>query len=281
MTRRTLLGMAAAAVAPAPPPPPPKLAVVRPVLLDREDGATLPTGYEYIPGELMYLSFRISGFVVQKDKVDVRYQIVMTDPDGVLVVAPITGSVQVEMSDNDKNWMPKATQTIPLPPQLPSGTFQLKLHAADEFGKTSADETLEFRVRGRTIPPSEVFEIENLRFFRSEQDRTPLDPPVYLQGDELWGRFEMVGFKLAEKNAFNVEYGLKLFRPSGNLLYQEPKAAAEHDQPFYPKRLMQGVLNLNLSKDLSPGEYSIVITAKDNIGDKTAEAKTTFLVQAR
>ena len=276
MTRRTLLGMAASAVAP---PPPSKLTIVRAVLLDREDGATHPTGYEYIPGELLYLSFRIAGFTAQKDKVNVRYQVVLTDPEGLLVVPPITGGVQVEVTDNDKNWMPKASQTIPLPPQLPSGTFQIKIHAADEFAKSSADETLEFTVRGRTITPSEVFEIQNVRFFRSEQDRTPLDPVTFAQGDQLWGRFEMVGFKLAEKNGFNVEYGLAVYRPSGKLLYQEPKAASESDTPFYPKRLMQGVLNLNLSKDLSPGDYSIVITAKDNVGGKTAEAKAQFTVK--
>lgn len=277
MTRRGLLGLVAAAAAPAPV----KLSIVRPLLLDREDGATLPTGYEYIPGELMYLSFRISGFLVQKDRVDVRYQMILTDPEGVLVVPPITGATRVEVTDNDKNWMPKASHTIPLPPQLPSGVFQLKIRAADEYAKTSAEETLEFRVRGRDVPATEVFEIQNVRFYRSEQDRTPLEPAAYLQGDELWGRFEMVGFKLGEKNLFNVEYGLAVFRPSGKLLYEEPKAAAESDSPFYPKRLMQGVLNLKLSKDLSPGTYSLVITAKDNVGAKTAERKTAFEVKAR
>lgn len=277
MTRRRLLALIAAGAA----PPPAKLAVVGPALLDREDGATLPAGYEYMPGELMYLSFRISGFVAQKDKVDVRYQIVLTDPEGILVTPPVTGAVRVELTENDKNWLPKASLIIPLPPQLPSGTFQIKIHAADEFGKTSTEETLPFRVRGINIAPNEVLEIRNVRFFRGEQDRTPLDPPVYLQGDELWGRFEMTGFKLGDKNAFNVEYGLAVYRPSGKLLYEEPKAAAESDAPFYPKRLMRGVLNLTLSKDLSPGTYALLITAKDNVGGKTAEAKTTFEVKAR
>jgi hypothetical protein len=266
----------------APQATPPKLAVVRATLHhQQEDAPPIPTSYEYLPGELLYFSFRIAGYHVQKDHVDLRYQVVLTDPDGILVIPPMTGGVAAEVSSNDKDWLPRVQETIPLPPLLPSGAFHLRFRVSDEFGKVSAEETVEFHVRGQAIAPSDILVVRNIRFYRGEQDRDSIDPPVYRAGDPVWGRFEIAGYKLGPKNKFDVEYGLAVYRPSGKPLYQEPNAAAEQDEPFYPKKLLFGVLNLNLSPDLSPGEYTLVVLGRDKLGAQTCEAKTTFKVETR
>lgn len=245
----------------------------------REDGPPILSSYEFIGGELLYLSFQVVNFTAQKDQVQVRHQLILTDPEGVLLIEPVTGKVEVEMTENDKNWAPKVRETIPLPPLLPSGTFRLKIRVADEYGKTSAEETLEFRVRGRTVAPSDKLVIRDFQFFRTEEEREPAVPPVFHGGDPIFARFLMTGFKLAEKNKFDIGYGIRVLRPNGSVLFEEPNAAAEQDAPFYPKRFLLGGMSLNLSKDVPAGEYTVVVMAKDQVGGQTLEERFQFRVQ--
>jgi hypothetical protein len=256
-----------------------KLGVVRPTFHEREDGPPIPAGYEYYPGELMHFSFRIAGYAVQKDRVDLRWQLFAADPEGLLLFPPLSGAVSEEISENDKEWLPRVKESIPLPPQLPEGVFSLKIRVADEFAKSSAEQVVQFSVRGRKPEKLEALTVRDMRFYRREEDFNPLPDALYRPGDAVFGRFEIAGFRVAEKNRFDVEYGLRVLRPSGKLLYEEPKAAAESDTPYYPKRYMNGGFNLTLSKDLTPGEYTIVITARDNIAQSSAELSGKFRVE--
>jgi hypothetical protein len=245
----------------------------------REAGPPIPTDYAYIPGELMYISFRVRGYKVQKDRVDLRWQLIGTDPEGLLLWPTLNGAFSDEVSYADENWLPRVDQTIALPPQLPPGVFKLKVRVADEFTSATAEETFEFRVRGRVPPPSDSFEIRDTVFTRDEQGRQVTDPPVYRPGDSVFARFTLVGYQLGEKNRFDVEYGLRILRPSGRELYAEPKAAQESDAPFYPKRFMTGTLAVNLTPDLTPGEYTMIVVARDNVGGKQAEETFKFKVE--
>ena len=80
------------------------------------------------------------------------------------------------------------------------------------------------------------------------------------------------------ENRIAVEYGLQVFRPSGKLLYEEPKAASAEETSFYPKRYVPGVLNLRL-QGLPAGEYPITVKVKDLIGSQEFEAKFPFRVE--
>jgi hypothetical protein len=102
---------------------------------------------------------------------------------------------------------------------------------------------------------------------------------VYRPGDAVLLRFQLAGFKLGEKNRFEVEYGLRVLRPSGREMYAEAKAAQESDAPYYPKRVMNGAIGLNLTPDLTPGEYTIVVTARDVAGQAEAEKAVKFKVE--
>ena len=275
-----MLAGAASAAPPAARPSPKNLAVTSAVLHQgREDGPVISSGYEFIGGELLYLSFQVSNFAVQKDQVQVRYQLIVTDPDGVLLMDTVSGKVEVEMTENDKNWVPRVRETLPLPPLLPTGAYQVKIRVADEYGKTSAEETLEFRVRGRKVELSDKLVIRDFLFYRTEEEREPAVPPVFRGGDPIFARFLLTGYKLGEKNKFDIGYGIRVLRPNGSVLFEEPSAAAEQDSPFYPKRFLLGGMSLNLSKDVPPGEYTVVVLAKDNIGGQTLEDRFKFEVR--
>ena len=274
--------LAGAVWAAAPPPKaaPKPLRVTNAILHQgREDGAAISSSYEFIGGELLYLSFQVANYTAQKDLVQVRYQLIVTDPEGVLCMEPVTGKVEVEMSENDKNWLPRVRETIPLPPLLPSGVFHLKIHVADEYSKTSAEETIDFGVRGRSVAPAEKLVIRDFMFYRTEDEREPAVPPVFRGGDPIFARFLMTGFKLGEKNKFEIGYGIRVLRPNGSVLFEEPKAAEEADTPFYPKRFLLGGMSLNLSKDVPAGEYIVVVMARDGVGGQTLEERFRFEVR--
>ena len=94
----------------------------------------------------------------------------------------------------------------------------------------------------------------------------------------MWARFEITGYKLAEKNRLDVEYGVSVLRPSGEVLYSEPNAASEKDESFYPKRYVQGMLSLKLDPDIALGDYTIVLAVRDQIGGQQYETRHPFLI---
>ena len=259
---------------------PPKLAIVQTVLHDqREDAPPISANYRYVAGEVLYLSYRIAGYTVKNDAVDLRWQMYLTDPDGLLLAPIEHGEFKDEVTAHDKDWLPKVDQAVPLPPQLYAGDYAIHLRVSDEASQATVEETVPFRVRGRTKATREGVLIRGLRFYRGEDDAEPADPAVYRPGAAVWARFEIAGYQIGEKNAFDVEYGLAVYRPSGEKLFEQPVAADEHDAPFYPKFWLMGGFNLNLGADLSPGEYTVKVQVRDKLAGKTGEQTGVFRVE--
>ena len=264
----------------AAPPAAPALTVTRPTLhYKQEDGPSIAEGYEYLSGQLLHYSFRISGFKVQKEKVDLRWMVVAVDPEGRLLAPAANGAIREDVSVNDKDWLPKVQQTIPLPAQLPPGAYKLKISVADEFATASAEKEIEFRVGGKPLPQAQSLSILNLRFLKSEADRQAMEPAVYRVGEALIAKFELAGFQLGEKNKFEVDYGLSILSPSGKVLYTQPKAAGDAGAPFYPQRLLMGALTLNLTEGVQAAEYTLVVQARDLVAKTETESRSTFRVE--
>ncbi|MBI5083593.1 MAG: hypothetical protein HZB13_03215 [Acidobacteria bacterium] len=266
-------------VAEAAPPAPPALAVIRPTLHHKqEDGPAIPANYEYYSGELLYLSFRVQGFKALKDKVDLRWMVVATDPDGLLLTPAVNGAISEELAVEDKNWQPKVSVTLALPAQLGPGTYRLKISVTDELASASAESVVEFQVGGRPFPKVEKFSVLNLRFLKDEADRQAMEQAVYRSGETLVAKFELAGFRLGEKNRFEVDYGLAVLSAAGKVLYEQPSAASDEGAPFYPRRLLNGALTLNLTAGVQAGDYALVVKARDKVGQTEAEMKATFTV---
>ena len=259
---------------------PPKLAIVQFVLHDqREDAPAISAGYRYVAGEVLYLSYRVSGYSVKNDKVDLRWQMYLTDPDGILLAPVENGAFKDEVTFNDKDWLPRVDHAIPLPPQLYSGDYLIHLRVSDETAQAMVEQTVPFRVRGRTKEKLDSILIRGLRFYRAEDDPAPIDTVAYQPGATVWARFEIAGYVFGEKNTFDVEYGLVVYRPSGEKLYEQLVAANEHDSPFYPKFWLMGGFSLNLGADLSPGEYTVKVQVRDKLAKTAGEQSVTFQVR--
>ncbi len=273
------LAVTLAAAAPTAPPAR-RLAVVNPALHQYEGGPNVPPSYVYAAGDTVFLSFQIGGYrASDKERVLVNHQMEALDPQGLLLAPAEAGKVDVELADEDKNWMPTAHFNVLVPPSAGSGSYRIRIRLKDEIGGTEASGEVPFTVRGHAVEPSRTLVLRNFRFLRGEEDGEPLTVAAYRPGDAVWARFEITGYKLGEKNRYQVEYGVSVLRPSGEVLYSEPNAASEKDESFYPKRYVLGALSLKLDSTIAKGEYAIVVTVRDLTGGQTSETRQTFRVE--
>ena len=263
-----------------------KLVIEKFALRQFEDGPALPASHEFLPGETIYWSFRVHGFHINKTENDVGDQeshmklawtVRATDPKDVLIEKERSGKVEARVFDQDKDWTPRAADSFVIPPLAPSGIYHATVTVKDESGEATS--TLEFKVRGDTIEPSDTLIGHDVRFLRSENDAVVLKNPAYQAGDTLWVRFDITGYKFGEKNKYDVEYGLAILRANGETMFTQPVAAKETSESFYPQHYVPGLLSLGLNKDLPKGSYTLVITMRDKIGNQTWESRNTFQVQ--
>ena len=98
------------------------LAIVNAAIRQMEDGAPLPPGFTYTPGEILFFSFQVAGYQAAEDKVHISYEINAVDPKGVRIMEPIKGDVEAALAPQDKEWKPKVHPEMPLPPLAGSGT---------------------------------------------------------------------------------------------------------------------------------------------------------------
>lgn len=257
-----------------------KFAIVRPGFAQSEDGPLLAASYEFIPGESIFFSCQIDGYKKsEKDEIYLSYVVEAKDARGVLLQAAADGKIQTSVSDEDKNWMPKVRETIVVPPLADPGEYQVTVKVKDELGGAAAEAHTKFSVHGRMVAPSDMLVVRDFHFFRTEDEAKPLQVAAYRPGDAVWGRFDMTGYKLGDGNQFDIEYGVTVLRADGSVAYSEPHAAAQKEKTFYPQRYQPGALSLNLAKDQKLGEYTVVLTVRDNLGKQTCELREKFSVE--
>jgi hypothetical protein len=257
-----------------------KLAIVRMAFAQSEDGPALASTYQFLAGESIFFSCQVDGYTKSaKDEIFLTYQIQAKDARGILVQPASSDKVEATLAPEDKDWKPKLRDTIVIPPLADSGEYQVLVSVRDERSRAMVEARATFQMRGRDVAPSDTLVVRDFRFLRSEDDAKPLQAAAYRPGDSLWARFIMTGYKLGDGNQYDIEYGLTVLRADGSVAYSEPHAAAQKDQPFYPQRYQPGVLNLNFPKDQKLGEYTIVLTVRDNLGGQTYESRQKFSVE--
>lgn len=260
------------------------LEVVRAALHQYDGGPPLPSSYVFQAGDTVFLTFRIAGFktaeVDEEDRLNLLYAITAADPDGVPIKEPVQGAVAATLTEQDKKkgWLPLVRYDTLLPPTGPPGEYEVRIAVEDKLSGAKAETRIPFQVSGRSVEPSETLTVRNFAFYRSETSIEPLRRPVYRPGDSVWARFDIVGYRFAAKNRFSVAYGIRVLRANGSLLFEQPVAAAEERESFYPERHIQGGFSLNLTPDLTPGDYSIVVTVTDKTGGQTYEIRQVFTV---
>jgi len=106
-----------------------------------------------------------------------------------------------------------------------------------------------------------------------------LTTAIYHPGDTLWARFDIIGFKVGEKNKYTVDYGLAIENSAGKQLFSQPQAAEDSGESSYAKRYIPGVLSLHLDQNVAKGMYVLVVILRDQIGQQLREERQTFQVE--
>jgi hypothetical protein len=228
----------------------------------------------------LFFTCRIGGFSkTAEEKVHVAYSVQAFDSKGVPLTEIYKNEMQTDVSPQDKEWMPKISTEVQIPPLVASGTYKLVIKAEDLFAKTTAQLDVPFEVRGRKVEASDTLVVRNFEFFRNEDSTEPLEKAAYRPGDAVWARFDITGFKYGEKNHIDVSYVTTVYSPSGKLLWTQPEPAMDRSESFYPKRYVQASMGITLLKDTKPGEFSIGVTVKDAVSGQTYETKQKFSVE--
>jgi hypothetical protein len=290
---RTLLAILFAAAAGVPslsaqtPAAQTKLAFDRLALHQFEDGPVLAPSYEFLPGETVWFSCRIAGFQVEKKgdqrRVKLAWQMRVLDPEGTPLEKPRAGNIEEGLQTEDKDWKPKFLASFEVPTSAPGGVYRIPVTARDEMAGVEISGQLEFKVRAPAIEPASDLTIRDFRFQQTEDDATPFRPAIYRPGGRLWARFDIVGFKFGDNHRYAVSYGLaiqSLADPAEpKQVFEQPDAAEEAKESFYPQRVVPGMLSLSLDNTVPPGAYALVITVRDKIGGGSTELRAPYEVE--
>ena len=263
------------------------LAIVEAGVEQSEDTPFVRPGYEFLPGDYLYFTFQIAGFAVRSEnrgetqKISLTYDVTPQDSTGVALTPPVSGTIDVELNSEDKDWLPKRSVSFLLPSFVPAADFRVHVHVNDTFGKNEISQDAPFRIGGVEIQPARTISVQNFQFFRSEQDQEPLRISAYSPGDAVFVRFYMTGFKTdpQKQNQYHLSYGLTVTRPDGKIFLDKPNASELQGDSFYPARYIPGVLNLKTAADALRGEYIVVLTVRDSLANTSAQFKAAFTVE--
>ncbi|MFL6353719.1 MAG: hypothetical protein ACJ74Z_17975 [Bryobacteraceae bacterium] len=261
------------------------LAVINGGIEQSEDAPSVPADFQFLPGDFVYFSFQIAGFAIKSEEPDevqrisLAYEVTPQDLSGLALTPSNSGTVQTELNPEDKNWMPKRRVSFLLPSFVAAGEFRIHVVVQDLLAKSGASKDFPFRIGGVKIQPSSTMTVQNFRFLRQENDREPLEVPAYRPGDNIYASFEMVGYKIDPQNQYHVAYGLTVLRPDGKPFLEQPNAAQFHESSFYPARFIPGNFTVTTSPDTSRGQYIVVLTVRDMIGNQTYQTKQAFSIE--
>jgi hypothetical protein len=256
------------------------LEIVRPLLSNSDGGAVNPADFTYGPGETIFFSCRVRNYQkTSEEKIHLTWSIRTLDPKGVPLVEPVKNEVVEEVGPQDKDWMPRIATEIAVPPLIGSGTYQILVAVDDLVAKSHAEMKATFEVRSRSVKPSDLLIVENLQFFRAEDDTQPLEKAAYRPGDAVWTRFDITGFRYGPGNKIDVNYVVSILDASGKVLWTQPEPTTAQSASFYPKLWVPASMSVTTQKNTSPGQYGIAIQVKDAIGNQTYETKAPFSIE--
>jgi hypothetical protein len=275
-----IFGDCAIGRAQTPPAAAPSVAIIKPVLSQSEDGIPLEGGQAFLPGENVFFSFQVDAYKTgSSGKVQLTGHIQAFDAKGIPISARDEQVIGTTLSQEDKEWKPKLRSQFLIPSIAPPGAYRVKFDVTDEQTKKSASAELTFPVHGVAIEPSAELVVRNLNFYRTQDDETPLRNPVYRAGDMLWVKLFITGYKYGEQNSIDVAYDVEVTGPADKSVFSQTDAAVERSQAFYPQPWVPAEFNLSLQTTMTPGPYTLIITAHDGAGHQTATARSEFRVQ--
>lgn len=260
----------------------PAAELVDPVFRPYENGPSLPSDHAFLGGDVVWFDCRVKGYARSEEsepRFALKWQTSVIDRLRRSVTPTQQGKVSGELAAQDKEYRPRVSITFALPPLLLAGEYVIAVALEDEIAKTVAVAHFTLRVGGRTVELPKELTAAQFRYFRQENDRHALEPPVYRPGDQVWLRFDILGFQHGDQNKIDIEYGLLVLGPSGQPFLREDPAARHAAQSFYPQFYVPAAIEIRLPPKATPGEYIAVVSLRDKVSGQSAAVRTSFAVE--
>ncbi len=250
-----------------------------------EDGPAVGDRVNFVPGETVYLAFDVENYTLTKELgTSISWVVDAADPKAVPIVPPIAGKKQATLQPEDKDWLPRARVAIVVPSPAPGGTYSIHIKVTDDLAApgapgSTAEAEARFSVSGPEFQPAAELVVRHFGFYRSEEEPQPLSLAAYKTGDTMFARFQIAGYKFGPGNAIDVNYGIAILGPAGNVMYTQDPALEEKSASFYPRPFIDASMNLSLNPGTKAGEYTLVITARDATGNQKTELRKPFHIE--
>ncbi|HUA60495.1 MAG TPA: hypothetical protein VML19_17160 [Verrucomicrobiae bacterium] len=256
------------------------LSIIDATLSRSDDGVNEAKGTEHAAGELLFFTCRIANYTkTAEQKINLAYSVQAFDPKGVALLDIYKNQIAEEVAPQDKEWLPKISTEIELPPALLSGTYKITVNVEDTVAHTKATLDVPFRVHGHAIEATQTLSVQNMKYYKGEDDAVAMTKAVYKAGDALWVRFDVTGYKYGENNKVHLNYIFSVLGADGAAIWTAPQPIVEESEAVYPKPFVSGAFSIQVQSAVKPGEYAIGVKAVDLVGKQTVEAKQPFTVQ--
>jgi hypothetical protein len=250
-----------------------------PVAAQFEDGAPLGA-LRLVPGEVVYFSFTAENFQKSADtgRVELTGHAQVFDPSGIPIAPKEEIPLITDLSPEDKDWKAKLRAAVGIPTIAPPGVYKVKFDVTDEQSHQTASGEASFGVEAKFVAPSGILTIRELNFYRDQEDTTALITPSFRAGDMVWVKFYITGYKYGEQNSIDTAYDVELITPDGTSIMKQEDAAMEKSTAYYPQPYIPAIFSLTLKSTMTHNVYTVVITARDAVGNQTATARAKFQV---
>lgn len=264
---------------PKTPVPSAQLKTSDPAIAQFEDGPPLGA-LKLVPGETAFFRFAALNFRIgDNGRIEITGHVQIFDSRGTPILPVDEIAIATSLREEDKDWRPILRSQFQLPGIAPPGTYKIRYDVTDKLSGQKADGETTFEVDGRNVPPSPKLIVHGIGFYRTADDEKPLGVAAYRPGDSVWVRFDVTGYKYGEQNSIDVAYDVAVDAADGKQLFTQEDAAVEKSQAFYPQPWIPGSFSLTLQPNMTPGTYSIAITARDATGKETVTDKADFKVE--
>ena len=95
----------------------------------------------------------------------------------------------------------------------------------------------------------------------------------------MWAKFVILGFRSGDGNKVDVSYVTSVLGPDGKTLWTQPEPQGVQEDSFYPKPYIQAEMGIEIQARIKPGQYQLMVQAKDAIGNQTCEIKQAFTIE--
>jgi hypothetical protein len=261
------------------------LAVINSGVSQAEDAPFAGSSYRFLPGDYVYVTWEIAGFGIESEqrgevrRISLQYEITPQDSSGRALAEPVSDSIRVELSPEDKNWVPKRRANFLLPSYVGAGTYHVHIAVKDLIHKTEAAHDIPFRIGGVQVKPSDSIAIQDFAFYRDENSNEGLSVPAFSAGDTVYARFNLTGYHLAAGNQYRLAYSVSVNAPDGKPYLNDPGTANLQSASFYPAQFVPGNIAVATRKDAIHGEYVVTITARDLVSNQSVTQKQAFSIE--